>query len=423
VVLVWVSKDGLETRLYAREFYQELMSATLRRAREADRDAVDDLHRVRIPISFGDSDEHTSDLLDWMRQRCNADPAEYAARKTELNRSLGYDDDRFVGSFTFAASEVQGLIDHSVGLRPTFEVERIELREQRFSIPARTPIVEGRPAWFSLKVHPRKASLTFRGANGYEAIFHGEFRSMNLPRLGDDYHRATFSSPCVKGTIRGRGPFDLRYDFSYRLRQSLGELRSQVAFYLASRSSVAMTLSVAGVGPLEMLPVTIPAQQDSWHDWFHRMLELISTVPRRADRPMLSLDDLGLQSQAVERFAVGLAEGVVTLQVTLSGEPQQIGQARCLMYYAALECGNSSFAYIAARPCISQERIDDLLSFRFGEPVLLEHWARRGPLSRHIARLRKRFELLVARSGRGTATVADGDWMQLDEGDANMTTD
>ena len=180
VVLMHRSKDGGPVGYYVREFDRDLMASTLRHAREADRDGQLETNHIRIVVPF-DREHLTEDPVGLIREHAMKAGSEYGQRKRRLNDTLGFERAAVSGTITFAAKDVVSLIEHGVGLKPDFEVDHVVLRDQRFEIPARVPIFEGKPTFFSLSVAARPARIVVSGQGGREASFRGEFRSFNLP--------------------------------------------------------------------------------------------------------------------------------------------------------------------------------------------------------------------------------------------------
>ncbi len=75
----------------------------------------DDLHRLRLSIAFDEADDHTDDLLPWIRSIGDTDQHDYANRKRQLTRELGFDEDIFGGTLKLPFDDVQKLIDAAVG--------------------------------------------------------------------------------------------------------------------------------------------------------------------------------------------------------------------------------------------------------------------------------------------------------------------
>lgn len=411
--VVFIQAPGSPTpRYFVREFDEELMALTLRRAREADRDGQAP-HLVRLNLTFDPNQElHEDELLDWIKSRTVVDPIAYGAKKAELNRTLGFDRASVHGSFTYPASETQKLIEHGVGLTPNFDVDSVQLDDVRFDIPARQPMMAGKPSIFRMQVHPRKARITFAGANGRIAQFDGEFRSMNLPGLADDYFRATFKSPRVNGVMEGRGPIKFNFKFPADARQPLKELCNQASLVMASKSRVTPTFWVERIGDMPMEPVELQVENE-WSEWFDEKLAALAKSTRPADKPNLSLNDLGFQQEAAERFANAVGDGETRLEFVLSEAPKIPLVVQTLAYYAYLEAGDSTFLVIAHRPCLEQSFTTTDGTARFGSPVMLERAARRGPVRRHLNKLRARFEILRDRLGNGVVTLEGGDFMAL----------
>ena len=414
-VVLFTDRGKSGTRkIYAREFDETLISAALKRAREADRDGVEKLHLINIPISFDGDCEHTDDLIDWMRCVCDVDPAIYAKNKSDLNETVGYNATRVVGTFRLPTTEIQSLIDHTVGMPGSFSLDQIEMRDQRFEIPAREPFLSGKPDKVEMRVHPKKAQLIFRSDDGKSAHFAGEFRGFNLPGLDDASFRATFKSPHVQAELRGR-KLHISYEFKASERLPLTAIRNELTFRMIRREPMTVELSVEGsAGPISLpIEMTSPDAGLEWEDWFNEVTAELSKVARPADKPRLSLDDLGLSAGTVSLFAAATADRNLLSEVVLEDVPSGQLNPTCLAYYAYLHLGDSTFSLIASRPLLDQSCIGQDLKLNFGHPIVHERSARRGDVDRHLPRLKRRFTEISKRLGPGTVMIEHGDFMQI----------
>jgi hypothetical protein len=408
-------------RIFAREFDEEVISITLKRTREADRDGIEALNRVNILLPFRETDDHTDDLLLWMHEVCRRDPEGYASRKKQLNKTLGYTGERFIGNVRLPVSEVQSMIDHAVGLPGTFKVDHVDVRDKRFDIASGKPFVSGKPDFFSLKVHPQKAHLTFSDGQGRSAQFKGEWRSMNFPGLGDSHFRATFTSKYVQGEMRGRGPLHISFEIPGSERVPLLELRNQLDFRIIRRSTMTVALFVSGVGELVSSPIMLTAEDDdAWINWFDETLPTLSAIARKGDKPLVSIDDLGLNWRGLELLAASVAERNLMAAIGMPVELPADIVPRAMAYFSYLELGDSTFSVIASRPLLSSAFEEEELRLTFGMPFIHERFAKKGKLGRHVPGLKRRFSKIVERLGPGTVTATGGDFMKLGEGDADI---
>ncbi|MBD8552369.1 hypothetical protein [Sphingomonas sp. CFBP 8764] len=408
VVLYHRAKDGVSVRQYVREFDQELMAASLKRARIAARDGKTALHLIDFPVRFGPDDETAGDLAKSIRSSIEAQPANYGETKRRLAETLGYEKGMVKGTITFPASEVRAFIDHAIGLNPDFLATDVTLNRERFEIAVGAPLFSGAPDRMEVRVNPTPASLGVAGDNGWLAKFDGEFRSFHLAGGGG---RASFLSRFMKAVLNEGGRLDLDYHHASDDTAPLAELAAVVAFHMAGRSPMTVWIDVKGKDRLETKALNMPIDPEPVMDWFAKVLKSLGVVCREADHPNLSLDALALNSEEATRFTDILTDGDMIVATDLPSSDVPPVRCRNLVGYAHVSLGDSVYTAILRRPCLDQVTEGGELVFKFGDPVLLETAARRGSLSDHLPRLQRRFHELSSRIGGGLIFIDDGDMM------------
>lgn len=409
ILLMHCKKDTGLIEYYVREFDAELMTQTLRKAREADRDSIFNTHKIRIPITFRPKDR-TSDPIEALRLQSAGSGTDYAVQKAKLNATLGYEKSSVSGTFTLALSQIQPFIDNTAGLPASFEVERVCVSDKRFGIPARTPIFDGKPLSFNFKTSPRLACIRVEGTNGRSAAFEGQFRSFNLPGLPFDRSRATFTSNGISAVIQGHSEMTLNYDMSTTSRRTLAEhynLLSLNAVLLLGPVSIA--LDINGKEVLITDEMNCKPIRNNWINWFDEVLTCLNDLAFNSKKPIFSLDDLGFQSDIVTNFVGALSDGDFTITLEFEKLPPQDITIRNVAYFVWLEAGDSTFTAIVRRPCLIQDLEERQLKVVLGDPVILESTTETGPASRHLPALRRRFEALKTRLGDGILELNGGD--------------
>lgn len=406
VVLFQASRNGLSVREFAREFDRDLMAVALRRAREAERDGEIALNRIEIAIPFLPVHERTGRLAGWIREIIESKPEDHGEIKRRLADTLGFERGGIKGVIRFPASEVRTFIDHALGLDADFKPTDVTIRRERFDIAGGTPLFTGAPDRIEIRAQPTPARLTIRGMNGMTARFAGEFRSFNLPGAGA---RASFLSPFVRAVLDDAGHLEVNYNHAGDSRAALQEQLALATLHLASRSTLTVILDVDGLAPLESKALDMPLEADDWFDWFATVLTALSSIPRQADHPHLSLDDLASSAENVASFVEWVSDGDAALAIMAENDTAVPSRCRNLLGYAHVTLGDSTFTAIARRPCLDQREGERGLELVFGDPVILECAARHGSASEHLPRLRHRFRELAERIGAGTVMVDDGD--------------
>jgi hypothetical protein len=413
VLLVWRPKDGTGVQLFARHFHKDLMAAALKRAREADRDAEEALHKVRLAIPFRAEDDHTEDLIPWMKSILLDSGDRYSAEKLGLDKTLGYEAPTVSGTISFKASELQSFVDHSVGLKDEVAVDRVEIRTHRFDIAARTPVFSGKPDKVMMRVKPTPAIMTVQSANGRRVELNGDFRAFYFPGLGPDLFKASFICSFLVAAIHADGRMEISYRYDSSQRLPLADLAKVVAFHLASRGPLSIALSVSGKQTLTSTPLSLPTESDAWFDWFETALRTLESMLPARSAAKMSLDDLALAEEEVTRFVQLLHDGDMT--VSINTDATDLPPARHLIGFAYVTVAQTTFMTLFRRPCLGQEKRGDLLWLRFGDPVRVDTRVCAGASKRHLPRLRERFERILAAAGGGAVVIHGGDLMAAGE--------
>lgn len=99
----------------------------------------------------------------------------------------------------------------------------------------------------------------------------------------------------------------------------------------------------------------------------------------------------------------------------LTAAPPPRRAARSFAYFTWLEAGDSTFMAVVRRPCLFERVEGRRVEFVIGNPIVLEHAARRGTAGLHLPRLRERFRLLSRSLGKGVVMMNKGDLMSAFE--------
>ncbi|MBA3055362.1 MAG: hypothetical protein FP826_10590 [Sphingomonadales bacterium] len=133
VVLAAATDGGHPVKFYAKHFWQDEIARTLKRLRQADYKSKP-TNQQSFDVSFDEMDNHTDDLIQWMRQVVASSGSDYANLKRDLNENLGYEDGRFFGTVTFLNNDIEKFVDHSIGLDAKIELTNARLVDRRFGI-------------------------------------------------------------------------------------------------------------------------------------------------------------------------------------------------------------------------------------------------------------------------------------------------
>ncbi|MDE0360321.1 MAG: hypothetical protein OXI74_04040 [Rhodospirillaceae bacterium] len=138
LVLYHESQEG--TRIYARLFNEKDITRTLKRCRELFV-ARTPTHKARISFGFSASEDHTSDLIQWVKKTVQELPDDYSNGKKKLATTVGYESKGYQANITFVAPRgIDDLVDLELGIKEELEVSRFTMFDMRFGIQAPDPI-------------------------------------------------------------------------------------------------------------------------------------------------------------------------------------------------------------------------------------------------------------------------------------------
>lgn len=414
VVLFWYPKDGGPPNIYARHFDADLMTATLKRAREADRDGHDALNRILIPVNFTDGDDHSADLMAWMHRICDQQPESYAATKRTLVERVGFDANSITGTYTVMMKDMQALIDHSVGLLPNAPIEHITLENRRFGIPARKPIFSGKPTVAQINATPRPAILTVSGKNGHTARISGEVRNFALPGLPMETARATFFSPCVQLLIKGDGHCQLSFNFEDQKAYPLSVLIQFCRFQMASRSRMTLGIEAEDWPRISTNARAQRSKSNTRFNWLSFIVEALALACGSGNDPALSVQQIAACEDDVSSFAQYLTEGEFTLRFSLDRDNVDLPNLKNLLAYDLVDVGGHIFWIVMRRPCLRQEREGRKYVLAFGNSVILDAGVGDAPFADLREHSRARTAAILTQMGKGTVVLNDGGFRQSD---------
>lgn len=414
VVVYWLNRSKSGVEIYARHFDQDLISRTLLRAREADRDGETEHHKICLMVPMSETDLHTEDLLDWVANQCEASPAEYAKTKSAFFDEVGYDKRVMVSHFKVSHANVNALIEHAVGLNPTFKPEWMDLRDARFGIVAGTPLFEGVPDDFNLVVSGIKAKFVATADNGDEVSFPGRTRYFPSQRfqLGGSLI-GSFVSQYVDARVYEHGRMKVNYRFKAEQPDDVRSLSDALRFFnMLDQGDVSAKIVAAHATlDLGMLKSDQKNDRSGFFSWGQVMLEELSRLPKARVTIRLSLRDLIDSASGLVQFMNCITVGEATLRIEPSSPEFEDAQISGLLGFAAVEIGENSFAALYVQPFVSMKKVGQELVVKFGNPVHLHHWAQRTPFEQLLTSVKRRFGQRLKQSAPGTIYADNGDMM------------
>lgn len=301
IVLFKPGSEGKPEEIYARHFGKGLIAVALRKAREAAAKNRTDLHKIMLPISFGDEHRRSSDLLQWMAREVPVQIAAYAATKANIARTVGYEGGLLTSTVTFKDVPIEKLIDHQLGLAEKIEVENISISNIRFGIEI--PVLNlGKPTFAQITPTPQSCRIRIRGRKGKDIWLDGK---MFVP--------INFGQPDIKFRVEAdfialygdsADPGRLTVSLDHEKKCTIDDLIARQMFRLAAQSGPIdvqvfyQNMALAGFSG------EIALDESAWPELFLEVLDALDCVSRdfRPADLLLSADDLAKAWQELADF-------------------------------------------------------------------------------------------------------------------------
>jgi len=416
VVLFAATDGGHPVRIFARHFWTEMIEETLRRARQADADQRDDLHKIFQTVSFGPEDEHTDDLLAWMAATLRAVPGSYAEAKGRILQHAGLADGSFFGSISYRVEDLPILVDHQLGLTDAAPIAEVTIRHRRFGIEARFPLVSAKPDFASMRVNPIPGRVRLRRAGFLDIGLEADLRLANLPDLPAELKKTRVTADfldCV--SVEGKG--DVKLSFSFDERRTLASSRALLdTLEMFDAGPVAMTVYLDG-GVLTVASLNLPAQDKAWaQPELSTRLACLEPVAKYSAPANLavSLRELdaagGVGLLCLSDLTTGKA---LNANLTCGGPIGDVSGVRRFLAYASVEVGDWTFMALVSRPILQATVDGDTLTIVCGDPHIEEGMVRRGSADEHRASLIALYRASVEQLGAAALELCDGDFAAL----------
>lgn len=419
VVMYWLDRARSGVEVFARHFDEELIAATLKRVREADRDGQRELHKLTLLVPMKDDDLHTDDLIPWLRSQCAEKPADYSRWKAEIRESVG--GRGLVGALKVPAAESINFIEHAVGLRD-FDPSWVEFRETRFGIASSTvePIDDG--VRFEVALKGRPSAMHFETASGESVSFNGVTKSIRLPGHADAGLVGAFHAKYLTTRIHS----SLRMDTTYNLAGSdideiraLREVLKLFCMFGTEQMFVVYELEGERLDRGFVTP-TPPVEERDMFLWAIDRLEALLACTRASEHPRLCVADMLERSQALDDFYSCIEADSTTLRLSPTFDGAALPEPTGVAGYCHVEIATTVFAAFYHQPLLSRKTHGADTVIEFGRPQIVERWARSGVTDEHAPRMRRAFQSMLKRRPAGTAYFNEGDMMSALRGARHM---
>lgn len=410
VVLYWYDKKARAVEVFARHFDAELIEATLKRAREADRDGRDDHHNIRLQFTLDAGDMHTDELVTWIQSQCAQAPSEYSGWKEGVRSTVG--GRGLVGTIKIPVAEKTSFIEHAVGLRD-FNPDWIEFRETRFGIPSSTVERMDDDATYRVQVKPRSSAMHFETEAGERASFRGVTRSMEIPGYPDVELIAAFHSDHIVTRIFS----SLRMESSYSLNGSdddeIRDLRNILQLFCwFGEEQLYVVFELEGRRLERGIVADAPrAEERDMFLWALDRIDALLSCSRASEHPWLCVADLIDNSDLLDDFYSCIAADRTTLKMQPKNEHSNLPEPIEMVGYCYVEVANTIYVAFYHQTVLTKRVVGEETIIEFGKPTIVDRWAKSGSAVQLLPKIKRRFKALLSKRPSGTIYFNEGDML------------
>lgn len=379
---------GSGRRILARHFWISEIEASLRRVRSAELSGYGDrLHRRKMTFHLTDADDHSHDLLSWMRSTIDGVRGDYRAAKAAVVNSVGYAEGHTRLTVTIAASPDE-IVDWELGLRPTPTVSAIAITRERFGIELPDPRFSG--AGFEISIEPQgqPCLMVLRPRGGEAAVtLAGKLYPSNVLSNTPEKRAWRLDLDCLDLIWRsGKLTGSINLDFDRRVPlQTLSH--HLVLAGLSGRGAARATLVTAGE-KIELGALDLPERQDDVGSW-RELASYVTSLRTVADadpaiEPSVSIADLLRAGGWLKRFHELFSSASMSIQHPPSEDDDP---THAILYRLRCDIGNWAFVAIVSRE-VPVDTIKDGLRTLYIKPAeLLEAHILAGSWTEHGERI------------------------------------
>lgn len=395
--VVLVVAGGDTPAIYAKHFWRDEIERTLKRVRLAENAGDTQFNRRHFDIRMDSGDDHSTDLLDWMRRTIEAEK-DYLAAKTDIFGTVGHEDGYGLMNVTYAGT-AQDMLDLQLGLIEALPLARARYVPHRFGIAAAQPEfdVEGT----TLQVTPVGKPATLRlqgGSPTSELMVEAMVYDAALPEGAEVRYRWRVDAGPLR-IVGGGGKYQANVPMRYDERRTLLDL----AIYLKLASwrgagpiGIQLFLNNHRV-PLGSMTIDPKVTDADWPAML-RWTETLQTLAKvaHAGQPEISIVELDDADPYLPRFV----EFVINPAIRMEYQPTGTAELpRAALYYVGCDVGGWGFLALIERPTRSETLPDGRRRVSFGTPRLLDAIVRLGPWRDHKGEIDAAYRAQIERLG------------------------
>ena len=368
-VILFHECSDVRRRIYARHFWEELIESALKRGREVS--AAHKLpHKTTMNISFSDRDEHSGDLIAWMRATVNALPKEYGREKQALYETLGYGERNYRAEVIFGPLEgVEELVDHQLGLTDSLPVLHIKLIDSRFGIDAPSPILESTSGELELRPDPREGNVVLQASNGDIISLPATARSPAIPGLPPEKLKLSIET-WLFTAILSRDEITWQINNLMDRKLPIERLVDFVSFF-SWNGPISAKLVTADWTPLDFfLNLSVTGEKGDWP----KLVNIAKTLRKIQSRAGVATVELALRDLQNSWSELSAFHDILTAAYLRLGIPApQLGLSFSRMLgYCDFEVGGLTFLVVFDALITEQSAQENRILLVLGERVCLD---------------------------------------------------
>ncbi len=375
--IVLMVETGAKPKIYAVHIWKSLIEKSLKAVRQATIENKQ-LHQRRITINFEDSDLHTDDLIDWMRNGIASVTPEYSDAKKRIYETVGYADGYGTGKLTFVVDDANQIFDEFLGLGSGIPVSRFTYTPARFGLSDNRPqidVTEGR-----VEITPTAAGdceLRMRGSQSNLSIsLPGKIYTLGMPWLPFEEQRFRVSATGfeIVWVNNGDSNFTARLDFTARVSLS-GIARFASVITWLGQGPVDVQVWVKGHRMVGGVLNADPG--DRRYDW-RKVLDIIDTLKAlnpNTDTPELCVSVADIDAAARDLYLMHEVASAPSVQLEFLPLPDVSSDFDSVLYYSGAEVGNlTAYALVERKVRGATDAGDGRRQIYFDKPIVRESW-------------------------------------------------
>lgn len=407
VILAAATDGGEPVRFYAKHFWKPEIERTLKRLRQSEGKSKP-IHKQSFSVVFCNDDDHTDDLIEWIRSIALKERVAYLEEKQKLNKTLGYEEGGAVATLTFPLDGLKALVDHSIGLTPSIDITHIRMVDKRFGIEAQKPLFEGKPDHVVIQSSPEYCEIEVIDVNDKSLKFNGEFRAPGLPGLPDDMFKARVTAGPVTMVLHGSGVATVNIKFHSSEIYEISYLTKCVELYAAA--AMGQTEVILHVHGTRFDGATTGALKTD-HDGLFRdcamLLQILNQIVEQSGQkqPRLSLDQIICGFDEIRDFCDHVAAD--SLNVGLTVMPDRISDPviKRLLFPCTLQVGEVKFSVVRSFRSVEEQKDGDNCKLSFSLPTTLFAQVDEVELGEHQAAMEKIVRRSSQKHGDGSMVI------------------